>query len=80
MLALTDVLRTLEHEMLEQVRESGLSGRFDPAPDVVCHVHRHEWNSTLRRHDDREPVREALDMKRDFEIEGRTDGNLLPVI
>jgi hypothetical protein len=63
--------------VLEEVRESSLSGRFDPASDVVGHVHRHERDSTLRRHDDREPVREALDVKRNFEIEGRTDRNLL---
>jgi hypothetical protein len=80
MLALADVLGAFEHEVLEQVREPRLSGRFDPASDVVRHVHGHERDSALGRDDDREPVREALDMKRDFEIERRSDGSLLPVI
>jgi hypothetical protein len=63
--------------VLEEVRESGLAGRFDPASDVVRDVHGHEGNPALRRHDDREAVREALDVKRNFEIEGRGDGVLL---
>ena len=74
MLALADVLRALEHEVLEEVREPRLPGRLDAAADVVRDVHRHEGDSALRRHDDRQPVRELLDVKRNFEIEGRTDG------
>ncbi len=76
-LPLADVLRALEHEVLEEMREPGLAGRLDTASDVVRHVDRHEGNSALRRHDDREAVREALDVKRNFEIEGRSDGVLL---
>ena len=59
------------------MREPGLSRRLDTASDVVRDVDRHEGNSALRRHDDREAVREALDVKRDFEIEGRGDRVLL---
>ena len=39
-------------------------------PDVVRHVHRDERDSALRRHDDGQAVREALDVVRDLEIEG----------
>jgi hypothetical protein len=77
MLSLADVLRALEHEVLEEVREPGLAGRLDAASDVVRHVDRHEGDAALRRHDDREAVREALDVKRNFEVEGRSDGVLL---
>jgi hypothetical protein len=63
--------------VLEEMCEPGLPRRLDPASDVVRHVDRHERYSALGRHDDREAVREALDMKRDFEIEGRSDGDLL---
>ena len=75
--SLADVLRALEHQVLEEMRESRLAGRLDPASDVVRHVDRHEGDSALRRHDDREAVREAFDVKRNFEIQGRGDDVLL---
>jgi hypothetical protein len=63
--------------VLEEMREPGLAGRLNSASHVIRDVDRHERNSALRRHDDREAVREALDVKRDFEIEGRSDCVLL---
>jgi hypothetical protein len=63
--------------VLEEMREPGLAGRLDTASNVIRDIDRHEGNSALRRHDDRQAVREALDVKRNFEIEGRGDGVLL---
>ena len=69
-LALADVLRPLEHEVLEKVGEARFAGGLDAAPDVVRDVHGHEGDPPLGRHDDGEAVRQALDVVRDFEIEG----------
>jgi hypothetical protein len=63
--------------VLEEMREPGLAGQLDAASNVIRDIDRHEGNSALRRHDDREAVREALDVKRDFEIEGRDNDVLL---
>src|ERR1017187_6949975 len=59
------------------MREPGLAGRLDTASNVIRDIDRHEGNSALRRHDDRQAVREAPDVNRNFEIEGRGDGVLL---
>jgi hypothetical protein len=63
--------------VLEQMREPGFSRRLDSASDVVGHVHGHERNASLRRHDDREAIREALDVEWDVEIDLGSDRVLL---
>jgi hypothetical protein len=63
--------------VLEQVREPGLARRLDAASDVVGHVHGHEGNAALRRHDDGEAIREALDVEGDVEIDLGSDRVLL---
>jgi hypothetical protein len=63
--------------VLEEVREARLPGRLDAAAHVVRDVHGHEGDSALRRHDDRQPVREPLDVMGDLEVQGRCDLSLL---
>jgi hypothetical protein len=47
-LALPDVLRPFEHEVLGKVRKAGLPGRLDAAPDVIGDVHRDDRNAGQR--------------------------------
>ena len=69
-LALADVLGALEHEVLEEMGEPRPARELHPAPDVVGDVDRDEGDAALRRGDDRQAVREALDEVGDLEIVG----------
>ena len=52
-----DVLRPLEHEVLEQVCEPVLSGRLVLRTDVIEHVHAHDRDAMILVEDDFETVR-----------------------
>ena len=58
-LAIGDVLRTFEHQMLEQVREAGAPLPLVPRPDVVGHGHRHHRRRAIGRDDHAQAVLQA---------------------
>ena len=51
------VLRALEHQVLEQVREAGAAGHLVGGPDVVPEVHRDDRQPVIGADDHFEPVR-----------------------
>jgi hypothetical protein len=53
---LLDVLRTLEHQVLEQVRESRAPDFLVGRSDVIPDVHRHDRHTAILVQDDVEPV------------------------
>src|SRR5204862_2452461 len=59
-LGLADVARSLEHHVLEQVRESGLALDLVLRADVVPEVDRHDRSEPIDRDDQAEPIGEAL--------------------
>ena len=58
-LAVGDVLRSLEHQVLEQVRKTGAPLPLVPRPDVVGHGHRHDRRRAIGRDDDAQAVLQA---------------------
>ncbi len=59
-LGLPDVARALEHEVLEQVREAGLAGLLVLGADRVPEVDGHDRREPIGRHDQAQPVLEAV--------------------
>ncbi len=57
-LHLPEVLRALEHEVLEEVGEAGPVARLDPEPDVVVDGHDRRGGGVVGRQDHLEAVRE----------------------
>jgi hypothetical protein len=57
--AFLDVLRSLEHQVLEQVREAGAAGLLVRRADVIPDVHRRHRHALVLVQDDREPVGQA---------------------
>ena len=64
MLGLPDVLRALEHEVLEEVGEAGAVGRLAAEAHVVVDGDGHDGCGAIRRDDDAQAVRqgETLDL------------------
>ena len=58
-LAIGDILRALEHQVLEQVREAGAPFPLVPRSDVVGHGHRHDRRRAIGRDDDAQAVLQA---------------------
>jgi hypothetical protein len=58
-LGLGDVHRTLEHEVLEEVREAGLPGRLMPGTHVVPEVDTDDRRGAVLAHDDAQAVVQA---------------------
>jgi hypothetical protein len=54
------VLRALEHQVLEQVREAGLPGPLVLRADVIPQVHRHDRTGVVLVQQDLEPVRQRV--------------------
>ena len=66
------VLAAVEHQVLEQVGESGVAGPLVLGPDVVPHVHRHDGRLVVLVHDDGQPVGQDEALVRD--VDGRLSG------
>ncbi len=64
------VLRALEHQVLEQVREAGLAELLVLAADVIPDVDRHDRRLVVLLHHEREPVREHELRERDVALCG----------
>ena len=59
-----DVLRSLKHHVLEQVREARAAGRLVRRPDVIPDVDADERHTVIFRQDHLEPVRAACTSRR----------------
>ena len=59
-LGLRDVARTLEHDVLEEVREAGLAGDLVLGADVVPEVDRDDRSEVVLGHDHAQAVVESL--------------------
>ena len=59
-----DVLRPLEHEVLEEVRETALSGPLVGRADVVPDVHPDDRSAVVLGEDDGEAVRQLILLER----------------
>ena len=51
-----EILAAIEHEMLEEVRESSFAGLLVFRADVIPNVHGHDGGFVVLVHDEREPV------------------------
>ncbi len=65
------VLRALEHQVLEEVRETGLSGGLVGRADVIPDADRDDRRLVVFADDDREPVRQRERRERDVDRVGR---------
>ena len=70
-LAIGDVLRSFEHQVLEQMGEAGAPLSLVPRPDVIGHRYRHDRCGAVGRDDDAQPVFQARVAELDF---GHRDG------
>jgi hypothetical protein len=65
-LALGHVRRTLEHQVLEQVRKPGPSRLFMPAPHVISDDDGDDRHIAVSRQDDPKAVLQLVPLDRDF--------------
>src|SRR5574341_226787 len=74
MLSFADVLRALEHHVLEQVGEARATHLLVPASHVVPHVHAHHRRGVVLGEDHAEPVGKRVHLVADRGLTGeRTD-------
>jgi hypothetical protein len=62
------VLRTHEHQVLEEVRESGATGLFIAGADAEPDVRHHAWNGVIFVHNQREAVGQRVDRRGDAKL------------
>ena len=64
------VLAAAEHQVLEQVRKTGLPGLLVLRAHVIPHVHRDDGGLMVFVNHQREPVRQNEPLERDLDILG----------
>ena len=57
MLVHADMGRALEHQMLEEMRETGMAGQFVLRPDVIPNLQGNDWVGVFFEQHHLEPIR-----------------------
>src|SRR5262245_708468 len=60
MLALANVLRSLEHHVFEQMREASAPRTLIPGPNVIDHVGSQHWRTVIWHQQYAQPVVQAI--------------------